>query len=110
MPWSSDAVFRHFSADRYILPVTSIRRDTMGFQCNRQSGLTVEQLASECRNNVVGYMTVGEIRTMGYEVRETSGEGRHATVVVPRPWEPAIAEKLAMLFRPAKNPSPKRRR
>ena len=46
---------------------------------------------------------------MGYEVRETSGEGRHATVVVPRPWESAIAEKLAILFRPAKNPSPKRR-
>ena len=80
-----------------------------GFSVQSAVGLTVEQLASECRNNVVGYMTVGEIRTMGYEVRETSGEGRHATVVVPRPWEPAIAEKLAMLFRPAKNPSPKGR-
>ena len=56
-----------------------------GFSVQAAVGLTVEQLASECRNNVVGYMTAGEIRTMGYEVRETSGEGRHATVVVPRP-------------------------
>jgi hypothetical protein len=80
-----------------------------GFSVQSAVGLTVEQLASECRNNVVGYMTVGEIRTMGYEVRQTGGEGRHATVVVPRPWESAIAEKLAILFRPAKNPSPKRR-
>ena len=70
---------------------------------------TVEQLAAECRNNVVGYITVGEICTMGYEVRETSGAGRHATVVVPRPWDATIAEMLAMAFRPAKNPSPKGR-
>jgi len=80
-----------------------------GFSVQAAVGSTVEQLASECRNNVVGYLTVGEIRTMGYEVRVTRGEGRHATVVVPRAWEPAVAEKLAMLFRPAKNPSPKRR-
>jgi hypothetical protein len=80
-----------------------------GFSVQAAVGLTVEQLASECRNNVVGYMSAGEIRMFGYEVRETSGAGRHATVVVPKTWDPAIAERLAALFRPARNPSPKGR-
>jgi hypothetical protein len=80
-----------------------------GFSVQATAGLTVEQLASECRNSTVGYTTVREIRMMGYEVRETSGTGPHATVVVPRPWSPKAAEQLARLFRPAKNPSPKRR-
>ncbi len=66
-----------------------------GFSVQAALNLTVEQLASECRNNVVGYLTFGEIRTMGYEVLETSGFGRHATVVVPRPWDPTVAETLA---------------
>ena len=79
-----------------------------GFSVQAAAGLTVEQLASECRNRSVGYVTVREIRAIGYEVRETSGAGRHANVLVPRPWEPEAAEQLARLFRPARNPSPKR--
>jgi hypothetical protein len=80
-----------------------------GFSVQAAVGLTVEQLAVECRNRSVGYTTAGEIRRMGYEVRETSGAGRHATVVVPRPWDLTAAGQLARLFHPAKNPSPKRR-
>jgi hypothetical protein len=75
-----------------------------GFSVQAAAGLTVEQLALECRNNVVGYMIAGEIRRLGYEVRETSGPGRHATVVVPKPWDPTLAERLAALFLTAKNP------
>lgn len=71
--------------------------------------MTVEELARECFNNSVGYTTVGEIRKMGYEVRVTSGAGRHAMVVVPRSWTPEAAQQLVLLFRPARNPSPKRR-
>lgn len=81
-----------------------------GFSVQAAAGLTVQQLASECRNNCVGHTTVEAIRGMGYEVRETSGEGRHATVVVPRPWATQAAEELARLFRRAKNPSPRSRR
>lgn len=81
-----------------------------GFSVQAAVELTVEQLAPECPNNVIGYTAQGEIRMLGYEVRETSGPGRHATVVVPRPWDAAIADRLAALFRPAKNPSPKGRR
>ena len=53
-----------------------------GFSVQAAVGLTVEELALECRNNSVGYLTAGEIRAIGYEVYETSGAGRHATVVV----------------------------
>ena len=68
-----------------------------GFSVQSAAGLTVEQLASECRNSSVGYVTVLEIRAIGYEVRETSGAGRHATVVVPKPWDPEAAQELAAL-------------
>jgi hypothetical protein len=79
-----------------------------GFSVQSEVGFTVEQLATECPHKSVGYTTAGEIRKMGYEVRETYGDGRHATVVVPKPWAPKAAEQLAQLFRTAKNPSPKR--
>jgi hypothetical protein len=80
-----------------------------GFSVQSAAGLTIEQLATECPNKTVGFTTAGEIRKMGYDVRETSGDGHHATVVVPKPWEPDAAEQLAQTFRPANNPSPKRR-
>ena len=80
-----------------------------GFSVQSAVGLTVEELARECSNSSVGYTTVGEIRIMGYEVRITSGGGRHATVVVPRHWSPEAAQQLALLFRTARNPAPKRR-
>jgi hypothetical protein len=79
-----------------------------GFSVQAAVGLTVEELASECRNNSVGYATAREIRAIGYEVDETSGAGRHATVVVPNPWTAEAADELARLFRPARNPSPRR--
>ena len=56
--------------------------------------LTVEQLAVVCRNKYVGFTTVGEIRKMGYEVVRTSGEGWHATVVVPEEWAWEAAERV----------------
>lgn len=62
-----------------------------------------------CFNKSVGYTTVGEIRRMGYEVRIASGTGRHATVVLPRSWTAEAAEGLPLLFRPARNPSPRER-
>jgi hypothetical protein len=80
-----------------------------GFSVQAAVGLTVEELASECRNNSVGYVTAGEIRAIGYEIYETSGAGRHATLAVPKSWTAEAAEALARLFRLAKNPSPKRR-
>jgi hypothetical protein len=80
-----------------------------GFSVQAAVGLTVEELAVECFNSTVGYTSAGEIRKMGYEVRVTSGAGRLATVVVPRPWAPEAAQQLALLFLPARNPSPKRR-
>jgi hypothetical protein len=81
-----------------------------GFSVQSAVGLTVEQLAVECPNNSVGHTTVAEIRKIGYEVRITGGVGRHATVVVPKPWEPEAAEQLARLFQQARNPAPKTRR
>jgi hypothetical protein len=62
-----------------------------GFSVQAAAGFTVEELATACFNNSVGYTTVGEIRKMGYEVRVTSGAGRHATVVVPNPWKAEAA-------------------
>jgi hypothetical protein len=56
----------------------------------------------------VGYTTVGTIRGLGYEVISTSGDFHHATVVVPEDWSPVAAEELARLFRPAKNPAPRK--
>ena len=79
-----------------------------GFSVQSAAGLTVEQLASECRNSSVGYVTVLEIRAIGYEVArdERGGPPRHrrgAEALGPR-----AAQELAALFRPARNPSPKR--
>jgi hypothetical protein len=80
-----------------------------GFSVQAAIGLTVEELSRACFNNSVGYTTAGEIRKMGYDIRITRGAGRHATVVVPRAWTAEAAWRLALLFRPARNPSPKRR-
>ncbi len=80
-----------------------------GFSVQAAVGLTVQQLATACSNNSVGFTTVGEIRIMGYEVVRTSGEAHHATVVVPVDWSADAAEQLALIFQHATNPSPKKR-
>jgi hypothetical protein len=80
-----------------------------GFSAQAAVALSVEELASACPNNRVGFTTVAEIRIMGYEVIRTSGEGHHATVVVPRDWSPVAAAALAAIFRTAVNPTPKKR-
>ena len=46
---------------------------------------------------------------MVYDVIRTSGEGHHATVVVPRDWSPEAAAALAGIFQTAVNPTPKKR-
>jgi hypothetical protein len=79
-----------------------------GFSVQAAVGLTVEQLATECRNRSVGFTTVAQIRIMGYEVVRTSGEAHHATVVVPEDWSADAAAGLAAIFQQATNPAPKR--
>ena len=80
-----------------------------GFSVQAATDLTVEQLSVMCGNNYVGFTTVGEIRKMGYEVLPTSGEGWHATVVVPDDWSRESAVELTLRFQQARNPAPRRR-
>jgi hypothetical protein len=68
--------------------------------------LTVLELAATCRNNVVGYLIAGDIRSLGYEVVRTSGAGHHATVIVPEDWSVEAAEILARRFQRAENQGP----
>jgi hypothetical protein len=79
-----------------------------GFSVQSAPGLTLEQLAAECRNNHVGYTTVGAIRGKGYRIVRTSGDANHATVEVPVDWSLAASEELTSLFAKARNPNPKR--
>jgi hypothetical protein len=79
-----------------------------GFSVQSEAGISVVDLARALPNRRVGFTTVGEIRTMGYEVVRTSGEGFHATLVVPIDWNEAEAEHLARSFRDADNPYPRR--
>jgi hypothetical protein len=80
-----------------------------GFSVQAAVGLTVGELAAGCPNNYVGFTTVAQIRIMGYEVLRTSGEGHHATVVVPRDWSPESARALAAIFQSAVNPTSRKR-
>jgi hypothetical protein len=80
-----------------------------GFSFQAEVDLTVEQLATACSNKCVGFTTAAEIRIMGYEVLRTSGEGYHATVVVPQGWSADAAKALAAIFVHATNPAPKKR-
>ena len=73
------------------------------------SGLTVERLASVCRNNSVGFTTVARIRITGDEVVRTSGEAHHATVVVPEDWSAEAAAELAAFVELAINPAYRKR-
>ena len=57
--------------------------DPFGFSVQSEMGRSLEELGGFLSNRTVGVTTVGEIRRMGYDVVRTSGEGRHATVVVP---------------------------
>ncbi len=79
-----------------------------GFSVQFEIGLTVECLATACRNRSVDYTTAGEIRRMGYDVIRTRGDFYHATVLVPKPWNPEDAETLTKTFRLATNPSPRK--
>jgi hypothetical protein len=72
--------------------------------------MSVTDLAREVPHGRVGFTTVGELRKMGYDVVQTSGDGFHATVVVPLDWGEVEALELANSFRDAKNPNPKRAR
>ncbi len=79
-----------------------------GFSVQAAVGLTVEELATACRNNTVGFTTAAKIRIMGYGVVRTGGEAHHATVVVPQGWGPDDAAALAAIFEHAINPAPKK--
>ena len=79
-----------------------------GFSVQCAAALTVEQLASACRNMTVGATTVARIRDMGFDVVPTSGQWWHATVVVPKGWSQAEAERLSLLFEPISNPAARR--
>jgi hypothetical protein len=79
-----------------------------GFSVQSEAGMTVEQLASACRNKAVGYATARAIRKLGYDVLRTGGESHHATVVVPEDWTEQAAAELTQLFQYARNPSPRR--
>ena len=55
-----------------------------GFSVQAAVGLTVEQLATACRNKSVGFTSVAQIRIMGYEVVRTSGEAITRRLSSPR--------------------------
>jgi hypothetical protein len=78
-----------------------------GLSVQSEANLSVVELARALPNGRVGFTTVGEIRMMGYDVLRTSGDGFHATLVVPIDWDPADADQLARLFQDAENPNPK---
>lgn len=80
-----------------------------GFSVQSAAGLTVEQLAAACRNKVVGFTTVAEVRRLGYEIIRTGREFHHATVAVPVDWGEAEAVALTALFQAAINPAPRGR-
>jgi len=67
-------------------------------------------LAGWCPNKKVGVTTVGEIRALGYDVIVTSGQGHHATVVVPEDWDHDASQGLIRLFREEINPTPRKSR
>jgi hypothetical protein len=79
-----------------------------GFSVQCAAALSVEQLASACRNNTVGATTVARIRAMGFDVVPTSGQPWHATVVVPKGWSQAECDGLSLLFEPISNPAARR--
>jgi len=79
-----------------------------GFSVQSASGSTLKQLAAACLNNTVGVTTVGQIRELGFDVVPTTGEGLHATVVVPKGWSRAEAERVSLLFELVKNPVDRR--
>lgn len=81
--------------------------DVYGFSVQSRSGVALADLAAWCGNNRVGVMTVGLLRSFGYDVVVTGGEGYHATVVVPRDWSPEAALCLANEFKNCENPVPK---
>jgi len=87
-----------------------IHEGVFGFSAQSADGVPLDRLAAWCPNRKVGVLTVGEIRALGYDVVITSGQGYHASVVVPRAWDPAAAEGLAHAFREATNPSPRKSR
>jgi hypothetical protein len=84
------------------------RDGPFGFSVQAAAGMTIEQLATACRNNSVGYTTVRVIREMGYDVLSTGGDFHHATVVVPEDWTEQAAAELTHLFLHARNPAPRR--
>jgi hypothetical protein len=81
-----------------------------GFSVQSAPGRTIQDLASHLPNRQVGHTTVGEIRSLGYDVIPTPGAGLHATVIVPQNWSREAADQLASLFRGARNESPRRPR
>jgi hypothetical protein len=82
-----------------------------GFSVRCAPGAAIEKLAAWCRNNKIGWTTVGTIRSAGYEVVITSPVERdHATVVVPKDWGMDAARTLMGFFEELTNPVPKERR
>jgi hypothetical protein len=77
-----------------------------GFSVQSAAGVNIEVLATWCRNNKIGLTTVGKIRSEGYDVVITRGNGHHATVVVPRTWDIQAALTLGALFEECSNPVP----
>ncbi len=95
-------------------PLTLYCRDHpdgyFGFSVQSEASLSVTDLSRALPNKRVGFTTVGEVRKMGYDVVRTSGDGFHATLVVPVDWEEADAARLAQAFQVAENPNPGRAR
>lgn len=76
-----------------------------GFSVQSAPMIVFEELARWCPNKKVGLLTVGEVRSFGYDVVPTSGRGHHATLIVPLDWKQEAAESLAQSFRLARNPT-----
>ena len=79
-----------------------------GFSVQAAPDISVVELARFLPNGRVGFTTVGEVRKMGYDVVRTSGDGFHATLVVPIDWDEVGANRLVVIFQDAVNPNPKR--
>jgi hypothetical protein len=83
--------------------------EVFGFSVQSAVALDVRELAKACPNNTVGSTTVGQIRSLGYNVVVTSGRGHQATVVVPPDWTREQAGQLSTVFQSVANPSARRR-
>ena len=99
-----------FDQPKFLNERCDLHDGVYGFSVQSGNGRTLIELSAWCRNNKIGVSTVRQIRSSGYEVVITAGEGYHATVVVPPDWDQVAAMELGGSFQERENPVPKAER